>query len=132
MLYIVDFKTDDADDIIITDDIEHEESTSLSAIKVAERRISSRFDDMLLDSCSAGIERYIQSADVFSKNAISYEIVRVLSQDNLFKTEDYKIKLSDLTKDGKLFIGLRLDGSLLDTEDTFQIIINLQNQQSYR
>ena len=132
MLYVIDFKTDDADDIIIGSDIEGEESLSLAAIKMAEQRISARFDDFILDDCAAGLERYLQSRDSFSKSAIAYEIRRVLSQDNLFASNDYDLRLSNLTADGKLYVGLKFKGTLLDTEDTFQIVINLANQQSYR
>jgi fructose-1,6-bisphosphatase/sedoheptulose 1,7-bisphosphatase-like protein len=131
MLQITDFKTDDADDIIIGSDIEVERSYSLSTMKTAERRISGRYDDFLLDDCAAGIERFIQGQGAFSRTSVEYEIRKVLTLNNLFANQDYDIKMSSITN-GKLFVGLRFKTNQIDTSDTFQIIVNLENQQSYR
>lgn len=132
MLYITDIATDDSDDIILTDDVVGEESYSLSTIKVAERRLKGRYDDLPLDNCTAGLERYIQTRGKYPPYIIKSEIRRALGADNLLQNKDYDLVVGDIDQSGRMPITLRFNGLLLDTDDTFKILIDLTNQTSYR
>ncbi|MDY0198964.1 MAG: hypothetical protein RBR68_14260 [Tenuifilaceae bacterium] len=131
MIYSTDFKANNADDIIIHDDILIEEDPRISILNNAERRISSRYDDFVLDSISAGIERYLLKKTQFTHSDIKYTIRNVLEVNELLIDNDFDIIIDeDKVNVNILHIYLKLNKSI--STSPFRITINLQNQRSFR
>ena len=131
MLYSTDLKANLADDLIIKDDILLEADPYKSAINNAERRISSRYDDFVLDAISAGIERFLQKRTEYTYTDIKYAIRSVLASDGLMSNGDFEIEIPE-TNTENLQIYLKINHNIATTEKTFRIVINIKNQMSYR
>jgi hypothetical protein len=132
MLAIYDLVTDDSDDLIIDGDLDIEVDPLKSLIKVAQRRVSARCDDFMLENVGAGIERYLQKRiNTSTKFQIQEEISRVLSDNNLFLRKEFKTILLDENEDGSLPIIIKLKSNFTDYGYSFRVLINNQNQRSY-
>jgi hypothetical protein len=136
MRLLFDVEVDDADDIILTDDIEIEPDSIINIIRCAERRISARWDDFILDDVSAGIERFIQQiVTPVTKQNIESAIRECLSKDFLLFANDFDVYLLDIV-DRKLPIIIKFNAP--DVPDdiqgqlTFKVVINNENQRSYK
>lgn len=124
--------TDSADDIIINGDITIEPGTIVSTIKIAERRISARYDDFLINNIGAGLERHIlKRIDAATKYNIEDDIRRSLTSDMLMSFSEYKAYLLSETDDGSLPIVIKFTSPYFGSEYTFSTLINNQNQRSY-
>lgn len=131
MLTIYDIQTNDSDDIIIQDDIELEEDYFISLIKTAERRVSARYDDFVLNKSGAGLERFLLKFNTDNtRESILYAIRLSLSENTLLSNSDYDILLPKIDSD-TLPIYIKMIGFPEDSA-TFKIIINIKNQRSYR
>lgn len=132
MLYSTDFKTNNADDIIIHDDILIESNSVISVLNNAERRIVARYDDFVLDPISAGIERYLLKKTKFTHSDIKYTIRSVLEVNELLVDNDFDVIVNeDSINSNILQIYLKLNKSI-SSQTPFRITINLQNQRSFR
>ena len=137
MLAITDVEVDNADDIILTDDLEIEWNAAVSTIRCAERRVSARYDDFMLDDISAGIERFILQSDrQITKDNVESAIRQCLEKDSLLFSSDYDVFILDATSDRKLPIIIRfrvpgVDDSILE-KLTFRVLVNIENQRSYK
>ena len=137
MLTITDVEVDNADDIILGDDIEIEWNGGLSTMRCAERRVSARYDDFILDDISAGLERFLLQKDqTYTKNNIEAAIRECLEKDALLFSGDYDVFIMDAAEDKKLPIIIRfripnIPDSLIDRL-TFKVLVNIENQRSYK
>ncbi len=131
MLTIVDFQVDESDDIILDGDIFYEEDVTLNVVKTAERRISARYDDFILNNVGAGIERFLsQRINDFLELTVSDEIKNVLSAYNLLTPLEYEVLIPEHNS-SKLPIFIRFISPLLGSDYNFRVIINQENQRSY-
>lgn len=131
MLDIIDIKTDLSDDIMISGDILLEEDMILSSIKNAERRITARYDDFTYNSIGAGIERYMYGKiDDNTLYAIKNDIIRVLSQSNLFNRIEYEPYIKDVG-DRKVQVFIKFNTPFIPNDYSFRVLINQENQRSY-
>lgn len=132
MLYISDLAVDDSDDIIIDNgDFVLEDDGYKSCIQIAERRVNAKQDTFLLDDINAGLERLINQNIELCKPDILYEISRVMRANNLFSSSDFDIKINTDKDTKTLQIFVRIKSDETDS-DGFKVIIDTQNQNSYR
>lgn len=137
MLFVTDLLVDNADDIVLSGDIEDEPNYGINLVRCAERRVSARYDDFLLDDISAGIERFILQKEVSSTiSDIETAIRTCLSKNALFYSNEYDVYILEATKDGKLPIILKFRAQNFPAEYadrlTFRVTINIENQRSYK
>lgn len=134
MKFIYDAEVDNADDIILTDDIVADWDPIRCTIRCAERRVSARDDDFLLDDISAGIERYLLQHKTQATTANIESAIRgCLSGDSLLFANDFDVFTLD-TSDNKITILISFKVTDPGNEDqlTFKVIINNENQRSYK
>jgi hypothetical protein len=132
MLYTIDFLTGNDDDIVINGDIQVESDPYISTMKIAERRISARYDDFALNSIGAGIERFLQKKTQYTTSDIKYAIRSVLEVNSILVDNDYQIYIPE-ENTNYLQIFLKLNPNLIySKEDTFKVIVNIMNQRAYR
>lgn len=131
MLDVIDFRTDESDDIILDGDIIVESDAILCVKKTAERRVSARYDDFQLNNVGAGIERFLYKRITdYLDIEITEEIRNSLSADNLLSSLDYKVLIPDVDSK-KLPIFIKFSSPLIGSDYNFKVIINQENQRSY-
>lgn len=132
MLLITDFKVDNSDDIIINGDMILDNSPSDSAMRVAERRIVARGDDFRIDDISAALEKSLfQTKNPFTIEDIKISINNVLLADRLFVPSDFSIHVID-SNDKTLYITLIFRNALINEDNRFKIVVDIENQKIYR
>ena len=139
MLSIFDFKVDEGDDLIILgDDFASESDSSVSAFRCGERRCQSRQDDFIMTpEICAGIETMIQSyINDYTLGEIERKISSSLQYHNLFSNTEFKVYINQDELDyHKLKVLVAFTSSSLfsaDSNYTFHITVNLQNQRAFR
>jgi len=133
MKITIDFKTDNADDLILSGDILQESDPGISTVKNAERRITARYDDFLLDNIGCGVERYIQKQITeTTKSILETEIKRSLSSFGLLLSSEYAVKFLDIPDSRTLPVLLKFTSPILRNADNFKVVVNLQDQRAYR
>ena len=132
MLVMIDFKTDDSDDIILNDDIQTDDSLYDSTIKTVERRLVARGEDFILDDIAAGLESFIHShKTTFTNTNILSAIVNAAETNRLLLPSDYTLLVED-TADKRFHILIKFSNSLLSDSNAFRIIVDTENQRVYR
>jgi len=132
MLNCIDLLTDDSDDIVIKGDLQLSYDSFKNVAKTAERRVSARVDDFLLENVGAGIEeKLLHRINETNKFIIKNKISRVLGINNLLFSSEYDIKILPENDEGKLPILLAFTSPLVNKSYNFSVIINKQNQRSY-
>lgn len=130
MINLIDFSTDEADDIIIHGDILDEEDSAVSTIKCAERRLSARYDDFTLINVGAGIERYLyDKIDTGTELRISQDVRRSLEHNGLLSSGEYSLSLIEI--DSRISMLIALTNPFLDKNYNFKVVINQENQRSF-
>lgn len=128
-----DFKTDNADDIFLDGDIFIESDLGVNTVKNAERRISARYDDFVLENISAGIERFIgKKVNDMTRHIISSEIQRCLGSDGLLAGNEYQIVIPNLDNIHKIPIYIKFSTPYITGDDTFKVVVNIEGQRSYK
>lgn len=132
MLNCIDLLTDESDDIVIRGDLQVSRNIFKNVAKTAERRVSARLDDFLLENVGAGIEeKLLHRITETNKFIIKSKISRVLGINNLLFNSEYDIKILPENYEGKLPILIAFTSPLVDKSYNFNVIINKQNQRSY-
>jgi len=131
MLYIIDLKTDESDDLVLENgNISLEDDEYISTIKTGERRVSARGDDFILDDIGAGLEKYMYQNLENSKSGIVFDVSKSLRAGGLFSDSDFEvITLASENKVAQVFIKIN---SGLTKSQGFRVIIDQLNQNSYR
>ena len=135
MKLLYDLLVDNGDDIIVTDDLDIDVNPLNSVLRTVERRVSARYDDFLYSACGAGLERFIQKRiNGNTKAEIENAIRNALFSDTLLLSGDYDINIIDVGNH-KLQVILSFKFPGIDPNSdiaTFKIMVNLQNQRSYK
>lgn len=135
MKLLIDLQVDNGDDIILTDDLDIEIEPLNSLMRVAERRVSARYDDFLYSACGAGLERFIQKRiNTNTKSEIENAIRQALYSDALLLPGEYDVHVIDVGSNKlQIIISLKLPGLESPSDiSTFRIMVNLENQRSYK
>lgn len=133
MQIIIDAAVDNADDIILTDDIEVDADPLSSLLNCIRRRLTARLDDFQYDEVAAGLESMLGQNINIAKFSIEEAIRRCLSTDFLLSAGDYNVYVLDPTPEGKLPIILKLNFPNADENlATFKVMVNLKNQRAYK
>lgn len=131
MLHIADLKTDLSDDLIINGDMLVDEDDEQSTLGVIGRRTVGRWDDIVLDDVTAGIERFLYStkSPLTSEN-IKSAINRALLADSLLSPTDFKIIIPE-TNSRTFSILIKFTNPSLNGKP-FKVIVDQENQRIYR
>jgi hypothetical protein len=128
-----DFQTDNADDIFLDGDIFIEADLGTNTVKNAERRITARYDDFILSNISCGIERYIgKKITDMTKYIITEEIKRCLGSDGLLSGNEFDVVIPAIQNIRKLPVFLKFNSPFIQGSDSFKVIVNTENQRSYK
>lgn len=135
MQLVMDLKVDNGDDIILRDDLVVDIDPFNAIMRTSERRISARYDDFTYTRGAAGLERFIQQKINTTTKANIEEAIRdALYADALMLPNEYDVFIVDVGKNKlQIIIQLRFPGYKGDPEvTTFKVMVNLQNQRSYK
>lgn len=133
MKFGVDFLTDNSDDIFIDGDIRMETDFGVNAVKNAERRVLARYDDFILANIGSGLERYLgQKINESTRYYLATEIKRSLTSDGLFNGSEFSVIVPDVIETRKVPILLKFSSPFVQQEQGFKIIVNIENQRSYK
>lgn len=135
MINSVDLMVNFADDIIISNsDLAFENNDLTSAIRNAQRRVSARQTDFQLRSeIAAGIESFLQSKlDIYTLSDIESTVISCMTQYGLFDPKDFSVLFDD-SDAGKLGVIIKFSKNIesYNTDSTFSVFIDKQNQKSY-
>jgi hypothetical protein len=134
MLNIIDFRSDNSDDIVINSgNIETEFDTYTNSLLVAQRRICARLDDYpTYSNASAGLEQFLFKSNVLK---YSYDIKRNISnclyRDGILSEANLKIDVIDTkTTTAKLLVHFIFPYE--KSNRAFRVFVDHHNQRIYR